>query len=87
LRSFEKGKVKIKSHVHSLPTQVRFDMTVRFDHAAKAPIEPLPVSRSIVGKRGWLDDRSPAATIKLAPCSCWYVGALILFALLLARRI
>jgi len=88
LPSFEKGKVKIKSHVHSLPTQVRFDMTVRFDHAAKAPIEPLPVSRSIVGKRGWLDDRSPAATIKLgALLMLVWLGALILFALLLARRI
>ena len=75
------------SHVHSLPEQARFDMTVRFDHAAKGPIEPLPDSRSIVGKRRWLDDHSPAATIKLAALLVLvWMGAVILFALLLARR-
>jgi hypothetical protein len=67
--------------------QVRFDMTIPFDHA-KAPIESLPVSRPMVRKRGWLDDRSPAATIKLgALLMLVWMGALILFALLLARRI
>jgi len=63
-------------------------MTVPFDHAAKAPIEPLPVSRSIVGKSKWLDNRSPMATIKLgALLMLVWLRALILFALLLARRI
>ncbi len=73
--------------IHS-QTQVRFDMTVPFDHAAKAPIEPLPVSRSIVGKSKWLDNRSPMATIKLGVLLMLvWMGALIVFALLLARRI
>ena len=63
-------------------------MTVQFNHAAKGSIEPLPVSRSGVGKRRWLDDRSPAATIKLAVLLILvWMGALILFALLLARRL
>jgi hypothetical protein len=62
-------------------------MTIRFDHAAKAPIEPLPVSRSIRRKRGWLDDRSPMPTIKLAVLLMLvWLGALVLFAMLLARR-
>jgi len=73
--------------IHS-QTQVRFDMTVPFDHVAKAPIERLPVSRSIVGKPKWLDDRSPMATIKLgALLMLVWMGALIVFALLLAQRI
>jgi hypothetical protein len=63
-------------------------MTVRFDHGAKAPIEPLPVSRSIIRKRNWLDNRSPTATIVLgAMLMLVWMGALIGFALLLARRI
>jgi hypothetical protein len=63
-------------------------MTVPFDHGAKAPIEPLPVSRSIIGKRKWLDDRSPMATIALGALFMFvWMGALIGFALLFARRI
>ena len=63
-------------------------MTIPFDHAAKAPVEALPASRSIVRKRRWLDDRSRAATIKLgALLMLVWMGALILFAFLLARRI
>jgi hypothetical protein len=63
-------------------------MTVPFDHRAQRPIEPLSASRSIIGKRRWLDDRSPMATIVLGALfmSVW-MGALIGFAVLLARRI
>jgi hypothetical protein len=62
-------------------------MTIPFDHAAKAPIEPLPVSRSIGRKRGWLDHHSPMPTIKLAVLLMLvWLGALVLFAMLLARR-
>ena len=58
-------------------------MTVPFDHAAKASIEPLPVSRSIAGKRSWLEHHSPATTIKLAALLMMvWMGALVLFALL-----
>ena len=63
-------------------------MTVPFDHAAQGSIDPLPVSRPSAGRRRWLDDRSPAATIKLGLLLMLvWMGALILFALLLARRI
>jgi hypothetical protein len=76
-----------EGHVLSLPEQARFDMTVPFNHAAKTSIEPLPAGSSISGKRRWLDDHSPAATIKLAALlMVVWMGALILFALLLARR-
>jgi hypothetical protein len=63
-------------------------MTIPFDHGAKAPIETLPVSRSIIGKRKWLDDQSPMAAIALgALFMLVWMGALIGFALLVARRI
>jgi hypothetical protein len=62
-------------------------MTVQFDHAAKGPIDHLPAARSVAGKRRWLDDHSPAATIKLGVLLMLvWMGALILFALLLTRR-
>jgi hypothetical protein len=62
-------------------------MTVQFDHAAKAPVAPLPAARSVAKKRRWLDDHSPVATIKLGMLLILvWMGALILFALLLARR-
>jgi hypothetical protein len=63
-------------------------MTIPFVHGAEAPIEPLPVSRSMIGKRRWLDDRSPMMTIVLgAFFMLVWMGALIGFALLFARRI
>jgi hypothetical protein len=63
-------------------------MTVPFHHGAKAPIKPLPVSRSMIGKRKWLDDRSPMATFVLgALLMLVWMGALIGFALAFARRI
>jgi hypothetical protein len=62
-------------------------MAVQFDHAGKAPVAPLPAARSVARKRRWLEDHSPAATIKLAMLLMLvWMGALILFALLLARR-
>jgi hypothetical protein len=61
-------------------------MTVQFDHSAEAPIEPLPVTRSIIGKRKRLDDRSPMATVALGVLFVLvWMGALIGFALLFTR--
>jgi hypothetical protein len=62
-------------------------MAVSFEHRTQGRIEPLSKSRSS-GKRRWLDGRPPMATMALGALlmSVW-LGALIGFALLLARRI
>jgi hypothetical protein len=62
-------------------------MAVSFEHHTQERIEPRSKSRSF-GKRRWLDGRLPMATIVLGALlmSVW-LGALIGFAVLLARGI
>jgi len=61
-------------------------MTVPLVHGPKA-IPSLPSSRTTVGKRKWLDDRSPMATVTVgALLILVWMGALIGFYLLLARH-
>jgi hypothetical protein len=62
-------------------------MAVSFEHRTRGRIEPLSKSRSI-GKRRWLDGRPPMTTIVLGALlmSVW-LGALIGFAVMFARRI
>jgi hypothetical protein len=62
-------------------------MAVFFEHRTRRRIEPLSSSRSIA-KPKWLDGWPPLATIVLGALlmSVW-LGALIGFAVLLARRI
>jgi hypothetical protein len=71
----------------ALQNSAEVDMAVSFEHRTRRRIEPLSNSRSI-GKRKWLDGRPPMATIVLGALlmSVW-LGALIGFAVLLARRI